>query len=226
MFACLGVTTSRHPAGRCGPALRQLLRGSDGRRGSYTFEWDFGDGSPIDTAQNPTHVYAAAGNYTATLYITDNWPVIDFPPANCLNLTPGGHGPIRFSASVDITVYGTLSVSASVTPSLGMAGQTNFAFTSTVAGGTGPGTYTYLWNFGDGNTSTGANPFHVYNNPGTYSAVLTVTDTAGHIATSNAVLVTVYPLLNVTGSVSPTTVYPLPGSVTVTANALGGDGNF
>jgi PKD repeat protein len=33
--------------------------------------WDFGDGTN-STLANPTHVYATAGNYTATLLVTDN----------------------------------------------------------------------------------------------------------------------------------------------------------
>ena len=33
--------------------------------------WDFGDGTN-STLANPTHVYSAAGNYTATLLVTDN----------------------------------------------------------------------------------------------------------------------------------------------------------
>jgi PKD repeat protein/uncharacterized protein YeaC (DUF1315 family) len=32
--------------------------------------WDFGDGSPASNVQNPTHVYAAAGNYTVTATLT------------------------------------------------------------------------------------------------------------------------------------------------------------
>ena len=35
----------------------------------------------------------------------------------------------------------------------------------------------YLWDFGDGTTSTGANPTHVYSNSGTYMVILTVTVT-------------------------------------------------
>ncbi len=33
---------------------------------------------------------------------------------------------------------------------------------------------TYLWNFGDGNTSTAANPTHIYSSPGNYTVTLTV----------------------------------------------------
>ncbi|GAB4296311.1 MAG: hypothetical protein Kow0098_19380 [Ignavibacteriaceae bacterium] len=37
----------------------------------------------------------------------------------------------------------------------------------------------YLWNFGDGNTSTSANPTHTYLSAGTYPVTLTVTDNDG-----------------------------------------------
>jgi len=42
----------------------------------------------------------------------------------------------------------------------------------------------YAWDFGDGNTSSEANPSHTYTAPGTYDAVLVVTDNNG--ATGNA----------------------------------------
>jgi len=32
-----------------------------------SFEWDFGDGSAVNTEENPTYTYAAAGDYTVTL---------------------------------------------------------------------------------------------------------------------------------------------------------------
>jgi cytochrome c len=38
---------------------------------SLTYEWDFGDGSPISNDVNPIHTYTAAGTYTASLRVTD-----------------------------------------------------------------------------------------------------------------------------------------------------------
>jgi hypothetical protein len=42
-----------------------------------------------------------------------------------------------------------------------------------------PSSLIYLWNFGDGETSSSRNPTHVYENPGTYTVTLTITDSEG-----------------------------------------------
>ncbi|MBK8140529.1 MAG: PKD domain-containing protein [Chitinophagaceae bacterium] len=34
------------------------------------WSWNFGDGSPISTVQNPTHIFSTAGTYTVTLNAT------------------------------------------------------------------------------------------------------------------------------------------------------------
>lgn len=52
----------------------------------------------------------------------------------------------------------------------------NFTFVASIAGGTPP--YTYLWDFGDGTTSTQESPTHNFDS-GTYSVTLTITDAAG-----------------------------------------------
>jgi PKD repeat protein len=44
----------------------------------------------------------------------------------------------------------------------------------------------YLWNFGDGTTSTSANPSHTYSAAGNYNATLTVTDNDGATGTDQA----------------------------------------
>ena len=36
------------------------------------YSWDFGDGSPVSNAESPTHTYAASGNYTITLTLTND----------------------------------------------------------------------------------------------------------------------------------------------------------
>ena len=37
----------------------------------YTWEWDFGDGSPKSNQQNPSHTYNDPGSYPVTLKVTD-----------------------------------------------------------------------------------------------------------------------------------------------------------
>jgi PKD repeat protein len=43
---------------------------SDGTIASWS--WNFGDGTPVDVTQNPTHTFAVAGSYQVALTVTDN----------------------------------------------------------------------------------------------------------------------------------------------------------
>jgi gliding motility-associated-like protein len=45
--------------------------------GTMTYQWDFGDGTPIDINTNPTHLYASEGVYTVTLTATSNFGCTD-----------------------------------------------------------------------------------------------------------------------------------------------------
>jgi len=54
------------------------------------------------------------------------------------------------------------------------SGGANIHFTNKTL--TASGAVTYLWNFGDGNTSTAVNPDHAYTASGRYSVTLTATD--------------------------------------------------
>lgn len=126
--------------------------------------WDFGDGSAKSTQANPTHTYAAEQTYVATLTVTDSL------------------GATR-SAQVSVTVPNVANrppvAVGSATP---MSGPAPLVVQFSSAGSTDPDDGViagYLWNFGDGITSTEANPKHTYAALGNFAATLTVTDRSG-----------------------------------------------
>ena len=102
----------------------------------------------------PSHVYAASGTYTVSLTVTG----------------PGGSNTMTRSNYVRVTPAAKFKGS----PTSGTAPlAVNFTDQSV-------GTVTsYAWDFGDGTTSTVANPAKVYAAPGTYTVALTVTGAAG-----------------------------------------------
>ncbi|MHA1369092.1 MAG: PKD domain-containing protein [Promethearchaeota archaeon] len=126
------------------------------------WQWVFGDGSPISTVQNPVHAYAAGGNYTVTLIVTDN--------SSASN-----------STSHVVQVYANQAPNASFTyivsqPRVGESWT--FVDQSTDNDGT---IIAWFWDFGDNSTSTLQNPSHVYSAPGNYTVNLTVTDNDGAV---------------------------------------------
>ena len=88
---------------------------------------------------------------------------------------------------------------------------------ATESGGTAP--FAYTWNFGDGTAqqSGSLNPSHTYQNPGSYTATLTVTD-AKQLTTSSSVVVTVNDLAP-TASISGPSSGTVGTSLSYTASA-------
>lgn len=82
--------------------------------------------------------------------------------------TSGGSGPSGLSSSFTFSP-------TSIAP------NSPLAFSASTTGGAAP--YTYSWNFGDGNTATGANPSHTYATAGSYTITLTTTDNNGATVT-------------------------------------------
>jgi PKD repeat protein len=117
---------------------------------ALTYLWNFGDGQ-TSQLENPTHDYTESGSYTVTL------------------MAINGDRTDTATQSNHIIVSDPVSPLAdfSGTPLIGMKPLTvTFTNTSTNA-------ESYLWDFGDGTTSTEGNPVHQYLNPGAYSVVLT-----------------------------------------------------
>ncbi len=80
------ATTPAEPAGNTGPTVtfpqpvctaRTCSVSSTGTTdpdGIRSYSWNWGDGTALSTGASPSaHTYAAAGTYTITLIVTDNW---------------------------------------------------------------------------------------------------------------------------------------------------------
>lgn len=127
-----------------------------GCQSSLSYEWDFGDGSK-STGQTTTHTYTNPGNYTYTLTVKS------------------GDTTCTKTGIIAVTAPGTctLTCDASATPTSGTAPLT-VSFVGNESHSNCSSAPSFLWNFGDGNTSTQQNPSHTYQNEGTYNFVLTV----------------------------------------------------
>ena len=121
-----------------------------------TWAWDFGDGN-TSTIQNPLNTYNNPGLYSVQLTVTG----------------PGGSDSITKTDYIQVDYFPpTADFTADVTS--GDAPLTvNFTDLSLDT------VNTWLWDFGDGNTSGIQHPQHIYNDPGLYTVSLTVTGTGG-----------------------------------------------
>jgi PKD repeat protein len=125
--------------------------------------WDFGDGS-TGTGATATHTYANAGDYDVTVEATDNGGLTDTSDPQTVTVTAAS---ATVQADFDVACAGLTCV------------LTN---SSTATGGSA----TYLWTFGDGQTSTDQDPAPVVYNvttPTTFTITLVATNGA---ATSQA----------------------------------------
>ncbi len=122
--------------------------------------WDFGDGSPFSTDQNPDHTYADGGTYTVSL---------------SLNTDLGCREDVSLSVNIDPS-----PIPAAENTALCLDAQPIiFSDLSTLSAGN---IVDWQWDFGDTNTATGPNPSHSYAGPGDYDIVLEVTSDEGCVS--------------------------------------------
>lgn len=161
-----------------------------------TLLWEFGD-SNTGTGANVTHTYADPNaEYLVKLTATD--------ALNCVRevvskrVRPSGEQVIaNFGADVNCPLL-----------------RVQFSDSSQ----TGTGQATYLWDFGDGNTSTEQHPLHIYTVHAPYTVTLTVSTSTGCVTDVKTMLVDFSePVVNAGPDVLVTTTQPIQ------LNATGAD---
>ncbi len=166
----------------------------DGGRPPYTCLWDLGDNTTSEEC-NVSHIYQNLGTYTATVTVTDSTgqtasdSTEEFSITNTGVVTPE---PLRAQLNLDSTDI-----------------PATHRFEANGNGGTPP--YTYHWDFGDGQEASVQNTRHRYDNPGTYTATLTVTDSTGQTASDSTEVI-----------VEPATPQPPTTDEPTAANVTGG----
>ncbi len=130
-----------------------------GGSGTYIYSWKFGDGSVMSAAQNPTHKFVNAGDYTVSVKVTDK---------NDAGKSAKGSLTVHITEPISITAGPTAN------PSPAAVNQ-EISFSVTPSGGSGE--YIYSWKFGDASImSAGAAPKHKYRATGTYTGTIKMTD--------------------------------------------------
>ncbi len=122
------------------------------------WSWDFADGSADDGRQNPLHRYNIPGEFQVRLTTTDDngceasntKPVTYFPSPRTIIIEPDeGFGCVPFTKPF-------INLSRPIDDS-----------------------YTFEWDFGDGNTGDEASPTHVYESSGVFDVYLGITSPTG-----------------------------------------------
>ena len=115
--------------------------------------WSFGDGS-IANVINPVKTFTVPGRYTVTLQ--------------------NNYGSCQGQVTRQIEVISRSTVDFTADKTIGCKAPFTVNFTSNA-----PDAISYEWNFGDGNSSTEANPSHTYTTESDFEVTLTITNRAG-----------------------------------------------
>jgi PKD repeat protein len=144
------------------------VNSSDADGTIVSYSWNFGDGAN-STEPNPIHVYNSAGTFTAVLTVTDSSGLTD---TDSVVITANGA-----ANQSPVAIAGADKTSGNAPLTINFSSQGSNDTDGTIA--------SYSWNFGDGTSSNLANPSHIYNTAGNYTATLTVTDNNGATGSSS-----------------------------------------
>lgn len=137
-------------------------KASSGKIASW--QWNFGDGGS-STFQNPAYTYTTGGNFSVSLIVTDTNGCKSF-------VNRSSYISASLPAQVGFTVNNTGSC---ILPH-------NAVFTDTSI--TDPDqTYSYVWNFGNGDSAAAQNPSYTFTQSGNYDITLSLKDKNNCVST-------------------------------------------
>ena len=146
----------------CAPSTVTFTDMSTGSPDSWF--WTFEGGTPeTSTQQNPTITFSEPGNYDISLEVSNSI----------------GSNTILAEDFIEISTTPTVAFTSEMT------GGNTFLFTNASLNAD-----EYLWDFGDGNTSTVISPNHVYSETGTYTVSLTAFNECGESILSEVIVIT------------------------------------
>ena len=161
--------------------------------------WDFGDNTS-SFLTNPTHVFADSGYYRVTL--TGTSLTNDCPASDSVDLVVLPYPEVTATSD---TTNGCIPLPVNFSSSVKSVGY-------------------YLWDFGDGNTSTLANPNHIYTNDGYYIVNLRFEDLTGCVDSFDFDLIP-YPVPQTSFNPIQLDTCVLPASYTLQNNSIGASSN-
>ena len=180
----------------CAPFTVGFVNSSQG----VDYLWDFNDGTPIDTAFQPTHTFNNPGVYNVQLIAIDSSACVT-TDTTYLTITVGSGNPVTadFNHSIDCA---NMSISAQNTGTSGMV---------------------YQWDMGDQTTYGDSTVLHSYSSAGQYDVQLVVLDTI--CGTTDTLLTTINILPNVVADISalPDSIGCIPLEITFANNSNGVD---
>ena len=180
----------------CAPLVVHFTNTSTG---ATSYNWNLGNGV-ITAMTNASTSYLTAGTYTVTL--------------------TAYNGSSSNTHTVIITVYPTPTVNFTADDTAVCPGVP-VTFTSTTSSGVA-GPLTYMWNFGDGSSSSSTGPSHPFALSGYYNITLSATNSTGCISSlTKTAYIHVFTPASVDFAGSPAYICNPPGNVTFTSTVSG-----
>lgn len=159
VYAKPAIDFDATPTSGCTPLLVNFTDKTAAGSGTVTqWSWDFGDGQ-TSTDQNPAHNYTTTDTFSVSLTVTNSF--------GCTNV---------FQKPSVVIVNGISNADFEYTYTNACSPPTKVNFKNLV---NTKDPVSYSWSFGDGSTSTDANPVYTYTANGKYPVQLIVTTDQG-----------------------------------------------